>query len=180
MRKIYTVLIISLFLFCALLGCSTYTEKVTQESTAEPNSTSIHYSTFYASFVEYLNLLTDFELYPLPEVALPEEGETIYALVIKDTLLDRAYHVSIYCTEEGAINTIDLFGARQSHTDLQFAVLSLYVYQALGLPDVDPNTFYTDFDMFSNDEKLLDRVVDGWEIVATTIPDFLSFTFIRQ
>ncbi len=168
MKRISIVLILSLFLLCPLFGCSAAPED-------PPASPPLTYSTFYASFVEYLAPLTDYDFYPLPDVALPEKGETVHPIVIKDSLLDRTYHLSVKCTEDGAVSSVDLSADRQNYTDLQFAVFSLYVYQALGLPDVDPNAFYKDFDMFSNDEKIISHVIEDWEVIAVTIADMLTF-----
>lgn len=151
------VLVVLLCLGLILVGCRN-TETESKVETAQ----NIDKETFIANF-EALLEPAGFSL--LQHVELDE----VSSYSILDELTDNSTHLSVNYTDTGEITTIIMNEYISAASKLNFAVFSLYIYEALELPEVEAQDFYDKYDLFSEDGASARDEISGWELTLLDI-----------
>ena len=172
MRKIFAVIALAAILLSLLSGCSTRPESA--ETTSSPIQSGISPEEILNNLVEMLEPLADqFEMTQQPKEIL-EGGKTCYPARVTDKILNRGYDILIYCTQSGDAETVLLMAERSTSTELNFPVLSFYMYKSINLLEMNADDFYAHFNMLTEqpDGSL---TADGWRALTTTTDGHLTF-----
>ena len=102
------------------------------------------------------------------------EGRTSKHIEITEAIAGKTYDLSIQSTEEGEVYLVSLRADRDKYTELNFALLSCYLYESVGLSEMDAQEFYDNFNMLTEEPEGYIRT-DGWSLSATTFDTFLTF-----
>ena len=157
-----------------LVGCS---EKGNTISTYNHNLRK--YSDFTTEFEYLVSKLSDYTIVQLNDVSL-DNNSTCHTFHIKDTILDETYRLRVDTNKDSEITWVFLSTERKSYGNLQFAVFSLYAYEAMGFPEVDADNFYEKYDLFSKEKIFESDVCEDYEITSMTIDATNEITFSIQ
>lgn len=185
MKRFISASLVILLMF--LFGCGGDTPEIPQSptetsqsstETMEPPTLSLDYPIFYDAFCSMLTPLDDFTISPLSDVEI-DDGVIVKVITITDTLLNRLYHMRTHCAKDGTVRSVVLSADKRSRTDISFSVLTLYIYESLGLPAVDPDTFYDDFGLLANEDRHITQTVDNWDLSCLVMsePNLMTFYF---
>ena len=166
MKKVIALIVCTATLLSLLCGCG---------AEAKPSGSGISGEEVLAAFEEKLAPLADqFQTTRQPRAEL-EDGEICLPVVITDPLLERSYHLRLYCSPEGEATSAMLNADRGTRTELNFAILSLYLYESLGLPDIDADSFYEDFSLLT-EEPSGSMSAEGWNLAVIALDTFFTFS----
>lgn len=171
MRKSFIICFVISMCLLILVGCSKQEEK--KDIIIETNYQQ--YDEFEAAFKKSLSALPEYTLFQLSDVEL-DDGITCHVFTIKDELIDDTYHLRIDVNEESGIEWVYLANGRKAYGNLQFAVFSLYAYQAMNMPEIDADAFYEQYDMFSKEDICKYDSYDGYEVSCLTIGEQITFS----
>lgn len=183
MKRFISASLVILLMF--LPGCDGDSPKIPQSpietsqsftETMESPTPSIDYPVFYGAFLSMLTPLDDFTILPLSDVEI-DDGVIVKSTTITDTLLDRSYHMRTHCAKDGTVRSVVLSADKRSRTDISFSVLTLYIYESLGLPEADPDTFYDDFGLLANEDRHITQTVDNWDLSCLVMSGLMTFYF---
>ena len=114
-----------------------------------------------------------YRLTRLPKVDL-EGGEICQPVVVTDTILDRQLHIRIYYTQAKGTKSVFLTADREARTNLDFALLSFYLYKSMNLPEMDAQAFYDHFKLLTEEPQGW-MTVNGWNLSAYCTGSYLTF-----
>ena len=174
MKRLVSVFLLIITLSLLLAGC-------TQKSnTATTSGDSLrNYNDFTTEFKELVSKLPDYTILQLEDVAL-EDNATCHVFHIKDSVLGETYRLRVDTDKDSKITWVFLSTERKSYGNLQFAVFSLYAYEAMGFPEIDADSFYDEYDLFSKEKIFESTMCDGYEITSMTIDTTSEITFSIQ
>ena len=179
---------------CLLAGCSTPIETITHN----PLTTA---SAISGSGVPYTEVLGNFRSaaktagfnesrYSTGELEETEEQYIhidYFNAAIKDAYesleehgvywIPQSYDVSIRYDKNNELTSLSITTAiESSYTDFDFAVLSFYLYNAAGLPDVEANAFYEEYNLFFKEDTDIYKQINGWAVHSKKFENFLLFS----
>jgi hypothetical protein len=166
-KRIVSVFVLIITLFMLVGGCS------------ESNSNLRNYSDFIAEFYNLVSKLPDYTILQLNDVPL-EDDSVCHVFSIKDTVLDETYRLRVNTNKNSEITWAYLSTERKTSGNLQFAVFSLYVYEAMGFSNVDADSFYDKYDLFSKEKIYVSNIYEGYKITSMTIDVTNEITFSIQ
>lgn len=168
MKKIIAILAIAATL---LTGCAANPEAT---QACEPAKSGVSPEEVLANFEEILEPINDqFQMTQLQKVPL-EDGTCCLPVAVTDTLLGNTYHISIFYTQAGAVDSAAMTADRGAYSNLEFALLSLYLYRSLDLPEMEADAFYEEFNLLTTEPDGL-LSTEGWLVSVTTLENILSF-----
>ena len=132
------------------------------------------YDDFITEFKRLLSALPDFTILQLPDVAL-DDGTDCHVFHIDDTQFGDTYRLQVDTNKDSKITRVNLRTKRLSYGNLQFAVFALYAYKSMGFPEVDADSFYDKYDLFSKDEILERDMCEAYQITSMTIDTYITF-----
>lgn len=165
MKKIFAVIILAATLLSLLSGCG---EK-------EPAKSGIMVEDVLGNLEEKLAPLADQYEMTLGRKAELESGSICQPVTITEKLLGDNYSILIYYSKEGDVTLIILEAERGKRTDIDFALLSYYLYDSAELPEMEADAFYDEFNLLTAEPDGF-LSTDGWLISATTFDSFLAFS----
>lgn len=171
MKRIVSALILIITLSMLLVGCS---EKGDTASISGGNLRK--YSDFVAEFTDLVSKLPDYTILQLSDVPL-ENDSVCHVFRITDTILDETYRLRVDTNKDSEITWAYLSTERKTSGNLQFAVFSLYVYKAMGFPNVDADSFYDKYDLFSKEKIYASDSYEDYRITSMTIDATNEITF---
>ena len=174
MKKIVSVFILIITLLLLFVGC---TEKSNIATTS--GDSLRNYNDFTTEFKELVSKVPDYTILQLDDVALEDES-ICHVFHIKDSVLNENYRLRVDTNKDSKITWVLLSTERKSYGNLQFAVFSLYAYKAMGFPEVDADSFYDKYDLFSKEKIFESNVCDDYEITSMTIDTTNEITFSIQ
>lgn len=171
-NKRLIALLCALLILVGLVGCGA--EK-------EPEAVHLQASDFFASFEEILGPIADqFDVNQTAQID-HENGEIEETWTLTDTLLGTEYSLEVVYDADGWITTIDLITEKGTRTNMDFAVLSYYVYKAIGAKGLKADAFYEKYNLLTTEPetsgdnlKLAPNVAAG----ASTLLDNIYFTVL--
>lgn len=193
-NKRVIALLCAVLILLNLIGCKVETEEVqklkneveelkkeieelkteTEETAAPEKENSVQYIDFYLEFRSRLEEVEDvYELIKLEPVELNDLGGTVQPFTIKETLLGQSYRISVAYNTEGEVLMVDLTADTTGITDYNFALLSIYAYESLGLPEMED--FYEQFNLMTEKPDGILQPAPGWYASAITTDDFIMF-----
>ena len=168
MRKFLAVITLAAVL---LAGCGSSAEPT--ETTA-PATSGLHHEEVLDNFEKMLEPIADqYEMTRVSNLEL-DDGSFFHHVKVTNKLLGDSYTLLLYYNWEGDVRTVLLDGERGKRTNLDFAVLSLYVYKSLGLPEIDADDFYDHFNLLTA-EPSGSLSVEGWHLSAIRGEGLLTF-----
>lgn len=166
MRKVFCAVIAVVLVAGLLAGCGSPT----------PQGSGITANEILNNLEAKLVPIADqFQMTQLPIVEL-ENGRHCWPVIITDTqsLRGRNYHIHVY-TQDGKADKVMLEADKGTRTELNFALLSCYLYQSMSLPEMDAQAFYDHFALLT-EEPSGRMTVDGWELWAFSVAESLTFS----
>ena len=174
MKRIITTLIFVIMLSLLFTGCSG------NSNTTTTNESNLrNYNEFTTAFNELVSKLPDYTILQLEDVALEDES-ICHVFHIKDSVFDETYRLRVDTNKDSKITWVFLSTERKSYGNLQFAVFSLYAYEAMGFPEVDADSFYDKYDLFSKEKIFESNMCEDYEITSMTIDTTNEITFSIQ
>lgn len=162
-------LIAIVILVALLAGC----DGGTAEAAIPPAGSGMSAGEILDNFEAVLEPIAEhFQVTRLPEVEL-DERNTCLPIVVTDSMLGRSYHVTIYYTQTRDVYRVTLDTDRSNGTELNFALLSVYLYSSLNLPEMDAQAFYDHFNMLSAEPEGWMKA-EAWELLVLHTDDLLS------
>ena len=132
-NKRLIALLCALLILLGLVGCG--------EKELAPIE-KVQASDFFASFEETLRPIADqFEVSQTTRI-VHEKGEIEETWVLTDTLLGDDYCMEVVYSADGPVKSVILSTAKGTRANMDFAVLSYYVYNAMGFKDLKADAFY--------------------------------------
>lgn len=166
MKKSICALLCLMFIFLSITGC------IERKSNNETQiSHSISKDVFLSNFEALLNP-AGFSMITCAEL----EDKNAYS--VSDGIY--TYHISISFIESGEITDVLLSGYIHGNSKLSFAVLSIYIYDALEFPKIEAQEYYDKYNLFADkDVSIFDDIANGWELCVLDIdtPDGILRTF---
>lgn len=104
------------------------------------------------------------------------DGNTCHSISILDNTTYNQWILTIECTPSEDVASVFLIEDRHSYGNMQFAVFALYCYEAFGFPEIDADTFYEQYDLFSSEAIEKIETVSGWTIFVSANDDTISFS----
>lgn len=171
MKKVIATLVLLIALLLLLLGCSG------EANIAEIEVSNMRkYDEFFTEFNELFSKLPEYSILQLEDVHL-DDGFVSHAFRIKDTVLDENYSLRVDTNEDNEIIWVFLRTERKTYGNLQFAVFSFYTYKSMGLPEIDADSFYDKYDLFSTEGIFESDTCYNYEITSMTIDTTNEITF---
>ena len=174
MKRIVSAFILIITLLLLFVGCS---EK--SNTTATNDGNLRNYDDFTTEFNELVSQLPDYTILQLEDVALDDES-TCHIFYVDNSVLDESCRLRVDTNKNAKIIRVNLSTERKSYGNLQFAVFSLYAYEAMGLPKVDADSFYEKYNLFSKDQIYESDVCEDYKITSMTIDTTNEITFSIQ
>ena len=174
MKRLISVLILIITLAVLLIGCSGK-----GNSTVASSNELRQYDAFVSVFEDLVSKLPDYSILQLNVVPL-ENDSVCHVFHIKDSVFDETYRLRVDTNKDSEITWVFLSTERKSYGNLQFAVFSLYAYEAMGFPEVDADNFYEKYDLFSKEKIFESDVCEDYEITSMTIDATNEITFSIQ
>ena len=149
-------------------------ERVEQAIEAELNSMAspVQADDFCEEFTAKANA-AGFEVTELSSIQL-DTYQTVRAFGIEAAGTSLSPHVQH--GESGGVTRVSLTTERSDYGNTDFAVLSLYAYKSLGLPEVDADTFYSQYNLFSDGDIAEFDTVENWSLAFFTAIDIITFS----
>lgn len=175
MKKIFA-LILALMIVLALAACGGGTNPSTNttEATATIES-GLTCKEILNNLEKIIEPIADqFRMTQLSKVDL-ENGETCQPVRITYTPTADSYSIHIYSTKASDVYNIVLSATKGKYTDINFALLSFYLYKSINLPEMDTQSFYDHFKLLTEKpEGILSA--NGWDLEASCLLDaYLRF-----
>ena len=167
--KKFVMLIVSSIIIISILFLTGCTQRQKQY---------IKYDDFITSFNNSLSQIEEcFEITRLNDVKL-DDGGMCYVYHFKNILSFKdLYRLSIYANEKSDITSIILSTDRKTN-DVEFALLSLYTYNAMEFSKTDYDSFCDKFDLLS-EEKIFETGKYGdYYVTCMTIDTTNEITFL--
>ena len=174
MKRIVSVFLLIITLSLLFAGC---TEKSNTVTTSGDNLRN--YNDFTTEFKELVSKLPDYTILQLEDVAL-EDDSICHDFHIEDSMFGETYRLRVDTNKNSKITWVFLSTERKSYGNLQFAVFSLYAYEAMGFPEIDADRFYDKYDLFSKEKIFESSMCNGYEITSMTIDTTSEITFSIQ
>lgn len=174
MKRTISAFILIIVLALLFVGCAGKSNTATSSDGNLRN-----YNDFTVEFKELVSKLPDYTILQLDDVAL-EDGSICHVFHIKDSVFDETYRLRVDTNKDLKITLVFLSTERKSYDNLQFAVFALYAYKSMGFPEVDADSFYDMYDLFSKDKIFESNVCDDYEITSMTIDATNEITFSIQ
>lgn len=91
--------------------------------------------------------------------------------------IPQSYDISICYDKNNELTSLSITtGIESSYTDFDFAVLSFYLYMAAGLPEVEANAFYEEYNLFFKEDTDVYKQINGWAVHSKKFENFLLFS----
>lgn len=167
MKKAIVAIISVAIVLGLLMGCSSAPEAAT-ESGKTPGE-------IIDNFEKMLEPIAD--QFQLSRQALTDlgDGKLCQPAIIMDKTLDRDYDLLTYFTESGGVYSTSVVAKKGNYTELNFGLLSYYLYKSLTLPTMDSQSFYDHFNMLT-DAPSGSMLVDGWRLSIMDTETLLIFS----
>ena len=163
MKKILSVIVLVITFSLLFVGCS---EK--DNIDIINNSDLRNYYDFIIEFKELVSELPEYEIIELDESIINNDS-ICYVFNIKDKIFDDTYRLSVYTNKDSKIDSLIFSTKRKSYGNLQFALFSFYTYKAMGFPDIDADSFYDKYNLFSEENIFESDICGDYEITSMTI-----------
>lgn len=145
--------------------------KPTKTGTTEAKPTDPT-AAFLAEFEGWLDIFIGYT-YAAPTVTKLADGTvTVYELTSEQYEAD--YCVHVVSNTNKSIRSVYVTMEKKCY-DYRFPVLAYYVYSALGLTQLDSDTFIAQFDAFPNAVDLQNKSEGNYRMACATPDEFLSF-----
>lgn len=168
-NKRFIALLCALLILVGLVGCG---------AEPEPEQVKIervHQAVFRDNFEQILAPIADqYDVTELPQVEL-DDGGRYRSISLSDALLGDQYYLRMYYDADGQIEMVLVAGDKGNRTNLNFAILSIYAYKAMGFEVADTDAFYEEFALLTPEPSGLKEVAPGVVAHASTIDDLLTF-----
>lgn len=172
MKRVIALVLSAVILMCTAAGCIK-DAKVEYILSTPAVSTGVTGFDILDTLERKLSPVSDQFRIDLPEkVKLTDE--TRWSTYITDSITGSRYRVSIGCTPTGEAQDVLLHASQGTRTELNFALLSYYLYKSIGLSGMDADAFYEHFDMLTNSPSG-ELSEDGWHLHAHTSNGLLTF-----
>ena len=170
-NKRFIALLCAVLILVGLVGCG---EK-------EKELARVNIENFQANFFKLLKPIADqYEIFTEPAIEYSENTISKY-WALNDKLLDASYIISVIYDADGWIEQIDLVTEKGTRTNMDFAVLSYYVYKAIGTKGLKADAFYEKYNLLTAEPEtamenleLAPNVAAG----ASTLLDNIYFTVL--
>lgn len=174
--KRFFALLLALCVFLPLVACGELTPIEKCQQKAGNTATNLRgYDDFITGFKALVSKMPEFTLLQLNDARL-DDGTLTHVFHIKDSLFDDLYRLQVDANPAGKITWVFLSTERESYGNLQFAVFSLYAYESMGFPKVDPNAFYEKYDLYSNGDVFEYDICGAYEVTSMTIANEVTFS----
>lgn len=178
MRKILAMLFSIIIIFC-FASCSEHKQdekaRISDTNYQSVSVEMIEYLEFIKSFKELLSELPEYTITQLSDVTL--DNGTSHIFTISDTLLGDKYRLRIDTDKNEKVTWVLLSTERRTYGNIQFALFSYYVYRSMDLYELDPDSFYERYDLFSKEKIFENEQSDGYEFTSMTIDTTNEITF---
>ena len=169
-NKRLIALLCAVLILVGLVGCGAEPEPVKIER--------VHQAVFRDNFEQILApIADDYTITELPQVEL-DDGGRYRSISLSDALLGDQYYLRLYYDADGLIDMVLVHGDKGERTNLNFAILSLYAYEAMGFEVADVDAFYEEFALLTPEPSGFKEVAPGVVAHASTIDDLLTFAII--
>lgn len=170
MKKVFCAVLAAVFAAGLLTGCG---------SEPAPKGSGLTAEEILGNFEKMLEPIADqFQMTQLPPVEL-EDGGVCQPVTITDPLLGRDYHLRIFYRPESGAYTVTLTAETATRAEMNFAILSIYLYESLNLPEIDAQAFYDRFIMLSEKPEG-SMTVEGWDLLVVSTDALLSFSALYK
>ena len=116
----------------------------------------------------------DYQITRLAKVNL-DDGKVCQPVVITETIAGKTYHIHLYSSAAGDMYMFSLMTTQGKYTELDFALLSFWLYESLNLPAMDAQNFYDHFSLISKEPDGY-LTTDGWWLSVHTSDEYLLFS----
>lgn len=163
MKKIFAAVIAVATLLSLLGGCGSSAEaaETTVETTAITRGSGVTYEEVLGNFEGLLMPICDRFTQTKPEKVNRDDGTTGYYTYVTDRLTGAKYRISISIGKTREVEYILMSALQDTQTELNFALLSYYLYTSLELPEMDADAFYEHFNLLTA-EPAGRLSPDGW------------------
>lgn len=171
MRKFFAIIILAATLLTMFAGCG----KKEPEVTTPTVESGVIYTEVIATLEKMLEPIADqYELTLLQKVVL-EDGDNCQPVIVRQKFAsEQRYHISLYYNQKGDVHHVIMSTERGKYTDISFALLSYYLYESLGLPEMEAQPFYDHFKLLAEEPDGF-LSTDKWLISVDTLDSLLSF-----
>lgn len=159
MKKIFALILIAASLLTMLVGCGAEGEGA--EVTTAPKTSGISGEEVLANLEKMLEPIVDGYTMTRPDESTTLDGKKHLSVYVTDKLLGTKYHISVGCNKIGDAKYIMMTAQQGSRAELNFALLSSYLYEILELPEMDAQDFYDHFSLLTMNPKGT-LTTDGW------------------
>ena len=133
------------------------------------------YSEFTTSFNELMSALPEYTILQLTDV--PLDNGTCHNFTISDTILGDTYRLRIDTDKNEKITWVYLTTDKKTYGNIQFALFSYYAYKSMGFSELDADSFYEKYDLFSKEKIFKNETSNGYELTSMTIDTTNEITF---
>lgn len=181
--KRITAGLLTMFVLFTLSACKDPdTEKVTEsEKTTQTEKVveRVDLTTFENALKELLAETNAYEL-TLHKSTEAEDGGKVYTFDIVEELVYSEKHIGLFvhCNGSGDLTYISCVSTDSVNVDI--ALISRYIYLALGLSEMDTDAFYDAFAFFEDEPKETYEIEEnGWFLKVAYSDDSASFRAIQ-
>lgn len=188
--KKYIALLCALLIVLGLAGCGAETAEVQElkneveelkkeieelkTGETEPNKTGVQYYDFYFELLGRLDeIVDDYKIIESPPTVYNTDGDTSQAFSVEDRLLGETCYIHVDYNKDGGVFRVNVTGDKEDVANFTFAILSIYAYESLGLPEHED--FYEKFNLLEEEPSGYLEVAPNWTASAITIDDLLTF-----
>ena len=169
MKKVLSLLVLLIVVLLMLVGCS-------EKNDLNDKKHVRNYDDFRRQFNEKISELQEYTIVQLEDVSL-EDNVTCHVFYIQHALLDETYRLRVDSDERNEVTYVLLSAEREKYGNLQFAVFALYVYDSMGLPEIEADDFYDKYDLFSKEEIHESDMCEGYDISSMALDATNEITF---
>ena len=163
-----------------LLACNSKvsTEPIPQPTTEQEKTgtSGVTCDKLVTSFEEIIEPIADqFKITKLDDVTV-DDGRICTPVVVSDRSTDKTYHIHIYATQDGDVDVVLMNTERGNRTELNFALLSFYLYKSVGCSEKEAQEFYDYFKLLT-EEPAGHMEEDGWAIDVIALSEILTIGY---
>lgn len=170
MRKVFAIIALAATLLSLLCGCGAGEEA----PTTAPLRSGLTPGEFIGNLEEMLEPIADQYELVLGRRTVLDDGTVCQVATVEETIIGNSCSLYIYSQEED-VEMIILEGKKRERTNLDFAVLSFYIYESTELPDMDADAFYDEFKLISPEPDGFMRIGE-WLVGARFTETRLTFS----
>ena len=163
-------LLCALLIVLGLVGCG-----------GEKELARVQATDFFTNFKEILGPIADqFEVNQTAQID-HEKGEIVETWMLTDTMLNTEYRLEVAYSADGWVRSVTANTKKGTRADMTFAVLSYYVYKAIGAKGLKPDAFYEKYNLLTAEPE---TTLENMELApnvgagASTFFDNIYFTIV--